>query len=220
MQRTDHAHNDLLHAGIRQFEDLDRALLCDLLRTLDELLALHRVFGAHAREVFGRKGRDAAELEFLAWRADGVADRENAGVKDTDDVSRVRLVDDFALGGHQLLRLGKAHFFVSLHVIIFRVALELARADAHKGKPVSVRLVHVCLNLENERRKIGAERIDQAAVGHARQRARGHAQKLFEERLHAEVRECRAKEHRRQLSALHFLHVELTSRAKKLHVVF
>ena len=188
MQRADHAHDDLLHAGIRQLEDLDRALLCDLLRALDELLALHRVFGAHAREVFGRKGRDAAELEFLARRADRVTDRENAGVKDADDVARIRLVDDFALGGHQLLRLGKAHFFVSLHVIIFRVALELARADAHKGKPVSVCLVHVCLNLENERRKIRAERINLTTVCHTRQRTWRHAQEFLQKRLHAEVR--------------------------------
>ena len=104
-------------------------------------------------------------------------------------------------------------------MVIFRVALELARADTHEGKPVSVGLVHIRLDFEDERRKIRAERINLTTVCHTRQRARGHAQKLFEERLHAEVRKRRAKEHRRQLSALHFLHVELASRAKKLHVV-
>ena len=101
-----------------------------------------------------------------------------------------------------------------LHVVIFCVALEFARADAHERQPVAVRLVHVRLNLEDERRKIGAERVNLTAVCHTRQRARRHAQKLFQKRLHAEVCQRRAEEHRRKLAALYLRHIKLAPRAK------
>ena len=196
LQRADDADDDLLHAGIRHLEDLDGALLRDLLRSLEELLALHGVFGADSGKVLRREGRDAAEFELFARHGDGVADGENAGVEHADDIARVGLVDDLTLGGHELLRLRQAHFFAALHVIIFRVALELAGADAHEGQPVAVGLVHVRLNFKDERGKVRAERVDHAAVGLARQRARRHAQEFLQERLYAEVGKRRAEEHR------------------------
>ena len=219
LQRTDDADDDLLHAGIWQLEDLDRALLCDLLGALDELLALHRVLRADAREMLRRKRRDPAEAELLARHGDRVADGEDAGVEHTDDVARVCFLDDLALRRHQLLRLGKAHFFAALHVVIFAVALKLAGADAQEGQPVAVRLVHVCLNFEDERREIGVERVDLAAVGHTRQGRRRHAEEFLEERLHTEIRQRRAEEHRRQLPMAHLVHVEFASRAEQLHIV-
>lgn len=69
---------------------------------------------------------------------------------------------------HHLLRLRELDGLSALHVVVFLVALKLARADAHERDAVAVRLVHVRLNLEDERRKIGAERVNLAAVCHTR----------------------------------------------------
>ena len=73
------------------------------------------------------------------------------GIKHADDVARVGLVDDLALGGHHRLRLRKAHLAPRLDVEILGVALKPARADAHERQAVAVGLVHVGLDLEDER---------------------------------------------------------------------
>ena len=105
-------------------------------------------------------------------------------------------------------------------MVILGVALEFTRADAHERQPVAVRLVHIRLNFEHKRRKIGAEGIDKAAIGLAGERTRRHAQELLQKRFHTEVGERRAKEHRRKLTAANLFHVKLPARAKQLHVVF
>ena len=106
LQHTDHADNDLLHASAEVAEDLDRAFLRDLLHALDELLALHRVHLRHTGKMLGCKGRDAGKLNMLFAGAERVADREDARVKQTDNIARIRLIDDRAVLCHQLLRLG------------------------------------------------------------------------------------------------------------------
>ena len=155
LQRADHADDHVLKAAVGDLEDLDRALLRDLLHALDKLLALHRVLGRDEHEMLGLEGRDAGEAELFARHGDRVADGEDAGVEHADDVARVGLVHDLTLGGHHRLRLGKAHLAPGLDVEILGVALELARADAHEGEAVAVRLVHIGLNFKDEGGKIG-----------------------------------------------------------------
>ena len=105
LQGAHDAHDDLLQAGAGQLENLDGALLGDLLRALDELLALHGVLGRHPHEVLRLEGGNAGELEFLSRHRHRVADGEDAGVKHADDVPGVGLVDDLPLRGHHLLGL-------------------------------------------------------------------------------------------------------------------
>ena len=124
--------------------------------------------------MLGLERRDAGEAELFAGHRDRVADGEDAGVEHADDVARVGLVDDLALGGHHRLRLGKAHLAAGLDVEILGVALELARADAHEGKAVAVGLVHIGLDLEDESREFGGVDVHLARVAHTRQRRRGH----------------------------------------------
>ena len=80
-------------------------------------------------------------------------------------------------------------------------------------------LVHVRLDLEDEGGKIGAERIDHAAVGLARQGALGHAQELLQKGLDAEVRQRGAEEHGRQAARTDLLEVKFAACAEQLHVV-
>ena len=77
-------------------------------------------------------------------------------------------------------------------------ALELAGADAQKRDAIAVVLVHVGLDLEDEARERMFDRVNGLAGERIRVRAgRGReAQEVLQERLHAEVRERRAEEHR------------------------
>ena len=124
--------------------------------------------------MLGLERRDAGEAELFAGHRDRVADREDTGIKHADDVARVGLVDDLALGGHHRLRLGKAHLAPRLDVEILRVALEPARADAHERQTIAVGLVHVGLNFENKGGELGGVDVHLARVAYARQRRRGH----------------------------------------------
>ena len=82
-----------------------------------------------------------------------------------------------------------------------------------------MRFVHIRLNFEHERRKIGAERVNHAAIRLACERAGRHAQKLLQKRLNTEIGERRAEEHRRQLAAADLVHIKIAPSAEQLHVV-
>ena len=101
-------------------------------------------------------------------------------------------------------------------------ALELARANAHKGDAVAMVLVHVGLDLKHKAAKVVTAGIDRLAgkrIGIGARR-RGQAQELLEEGLHAKVGERRAKERRAQLAAGHSIQVKLVSGAiEQLDVV-
>ena len=219
LQRADDADDDLLHAGVRHLEDLDGALLGDLLRALDELLALHGVLRADAGEMLRRERRDARKAELFARRGDGVADGEDAGIEHADDIPGVGLVDDLALLRHELLGLRQAQLAAALHMEHLCLALVLAGADAQEGEAVAVGLVHICLNLEDEGGEVRAEGVDHAAVGRARQGRRRHLQEGLEERLHAEVRQGRAEEHRAEPAAADLVHVEFAACTEQLDIV-
>ena len=144
--------------------------------------------------MLGCEDGNPLEADLLPLLANGVADRENAGVEDADDVAGVRLVDHLALRRHHLLRLGKAETLVPLHVIVFFRAVESARADAHESDTVAVRLVHVRLNLEDEGGKSVVERVDGHVLRTAGEGCRRHFQKMLEEGFHTEVVERGAEE--------------------------
>ena len=101
--------------------------------------------------------------------------------------SSISLFHDLTLCGHQLLGLGKAHFFAALHMVILRISLELTGADAHKCQPIPVGLIHIRLDLEDEGGEIGAESVHQAAIRSPGQRGRGQLQEVLQERFNAEV---------------------------------
>ena len=174
LQCADDAYDHFLQARTGNFEDLDGTLLGDLLRALDELLALHGVLGGHPHEVLRLEGGDAGVFELLAGNGNGVADGEQARVEHADNVAGVGLFHNFPLGGHHLLRLAQPQLLAGLHMVIFGVPLELAGANPHEGQPVPVGLVHVGLNFEDEGGEILAEYIHLALVGNTGQGRGSH----------------------------------------------
>ena len=165
------------------------------------------------------EGGDSGEGKLLAGHGDGIADGEDAGVKDTDHVAGVGLLHNLPFGSHHLLGLGKPHFPAPLDMVVFRIPGEFAGADAHKGQPVPVGLIHVGLDLEHKGGEIRAEGIDGAAVGHTAQRGRRQLQEGFQEGLNAEVCQCGAEEHRAQLSPADLLQVHFPTGGQKLNIV-
>ena len=146
-------------------------------------------------------------------RAHGVADAKDTRVEQAHDIARVRLVHNGAVIGHHRRACGKLEFAVTLHVEGVHAALELARANAHKGDAVAVVLVHVGLDLKHKAAKVVAAGIDRFAgerIGIGARR-RGQTQELLEEGLHAKVGERRAKERRAQFAAGHGIQVELVA---------
>ena len=150
----------------------------------------------------------------------GIADGEYARVKDTDNIARVGFVYDRTILCHQLLRCGERHLLAGLNVQNVLTALKLAGANTHERNTVTVRLVHIRLNLEHKRRKMRVERGDNADVGGACGRRRRHLQELFQERLNAEVSQRGTEEHRRQLALVHSLEIKLIAcTGEQLHIV-
>ena len=118
-----------------------------------------------------------------------------------------------------LLGLGEAQLLAALDMVVLRVPLELAGADAHEGQPVPVGLVHVGLDLEHKGGEVLAEDIHLPLVADAGQGRRGHAEELLQEGLHAEVGEGGAEEHRGERAVAHGLQVKLPAGAQQLHLL-
>src|SRR5699024_9294987 len=108
LKHADHADDDLLKPDAGALERLNGAFLAQLHDALDELLALEAVYARHAGEKLRRKDRDAREPALFAC-AQRIAQREDAGIKQTDDVARVGILNGLALIGHELLGLLELH---------------------------------------------------------------------------------------------------------------
>jgi len=179
---------------------LDCTLLGDLLCAFYELLPFHRILGGNPAEMLGGEGRNTGIEELLSGNGDGIANGEDTGVEYTNHVAGIGFVHNFTLRGHQLLGLGKAHFAAALHMVVFRISLELAGADTHKGQSVSVGLVHICLNLKDKGGEIRVEGIHSTLVGNPGQGRGCQLEEVFQERLNAKVCQRRAKENRGELT--------------------
>ena len=133
LQHADNADDNRFHTGIRLAEDLDSALLCDLLDTLDELLALERILLTDNGKQLGCERRDAGEHALMLGIAHGITDGEHARIENTDNIARIRLIDNGAVLCHQLLRCGKHHLLAGLNVQHVLTALKLAGANTHEA---------------------------------------------------------------------------------------
>ena len=160
-----------------------------------------------------RKGGNTCESKRRFGCGKRIADGKDTRVEHTDDVARISLLHDLALGGHKLRALGQLYLFAPLHMEHIHAALKLSAADADEGDAVPVGLIHIGLDLEHECRKILPSGVDGAGGGIPRQGRGRKTQKIRQERLHPEVRERRAKEHRRQHAVAHLVQIEFIGRA-------
>jgi len=209
LQHADDPADDLLHTGVVLLEDLDGAFLGDLGDTLDKLVPLHGVHLADTREVLRRECRDPLITESLFRHAEGVADRIEAGVKHTDDVSGIGLLQDLSVAGHQLLGLGKALDPAGLYMLNIHPDLIAAGADAHEGNAVTVGFVHICLDLENKGGKALLHGIHRPLVRIAGRGRERHLQEILQKDLHAEIVQGGSEKDRRQKTGTHSVEVKL-----------
>ena len=92
LQHTYHTDDDLFQTGIELLKDLDGTFLSDLLYALDELFSLHGIHLAHSGKMLRCEGRNTFILELLPGHAQCISDGENAGIEDTDNITRISLV--------------------------------------------------------------------------------------------------------------------------------
>ncbi len=97
--------------------------------------------------------------------------RKMPGIEDADDVAGVAVLDEGALLGEELHRVGEADVALQADVEHLHPALEAAGADAEEGDAVAVRAVHVRLDLEDEAAEAIVVGRDGPAVAHAAARA-------------------------------------------------
>ena len=120
------------------------------------------------------KGRDTLELELLVGRTERVTDGENTRIENADDISGISLVNDLTALSHQLLRLGQTDLLAALNMVYFHSCLKLTGTDAHESDTVTVRLIHIRLDLKYEGGEIRSERIDHTVCRSSRKRRSRH----------------------------------------------
>ena len=121
---------------------------------------------------------------------------------------------------HHLLRLEKTHLLVSLYMIDFLGCIEFTGADTHECDPVSMCLVHVCLDLEYECGKIIRHRIDLALIGYSRKWRGCHLEEVLKESLHTEVCKRGTEEYRCHISLAYLFLVKFhTCSVQKLDLI-
>ena len=163
--------------------------------------------------MFRLEGRDRLEPHALAL-GQRVTDREDAGVRQADDVAGEGDVDRFALRREQLHGPGQTHVLAAAHVAHRHVPFELPAANAQKRDAIAVPRVHVGLDLEDEAAEACVGRLDPMLLGiDARCRRRSHQHERVEEQLDAEIRDRRAEEHRRHVTPQHRAAVEVCTGA-------
>ena len=194
LQRADRSQQQRTTAV--PLEDLDRALLAQLLQSQLQLLRAHRIGELDALEHLGREERQSGELQVLAL-GERIAELQRAPVRDADDVARPRHVEHVAplrQEGHHGRRpdgLAVAHH-LDLHA-----ALEAARAHPGERDAVAVGRIHVRLDLEHDRREGRLGGLDQPLHRAPGQRRRRKVDQRVEHFAHAEAAQRGAEEHGR-----------------------
>ena len=172
LQLPHHADHIPLIGGVRLLEDLDGAFLPQLGDPLDEMLAFQGGLRLHFREPFRRKHRKILECDIQSRFADRVADGEDAGIEQADDISRIRFLHDRAFLRHELLRLRQRQRPARLLVPHGHPPREFAGTNPHERQTVAVRRIHVSLNFKHERAEAFILRPDQPLLGQSGRRRR------------------------------------------------
>ena len=148
LKNTDYTHDNLFHPCVKFLENLDGAFLGYLVDPFYKLLPFHRIHLAYSGKMFGCERGDALISELFFGGCQRIAYGKYARIKYAYDISAIGFLDHLPLAGHHLLRLGQAHILPPLDMADRHACLEFTGADPHKGDPVPVCLIHICLYLE------------------------------------------------------------------------
>ena len=189
-------------------EQLNGALLRQLLDALDELLAFESVLRLNARKLLGREHGEVFKLEFMSGVGQGVADAEHARVEEPDDISRERFIDDLTVLSEELLRLSELDQLVGRRVPNLHIALEFARADSDECQPIPMRGIHIRLDFEDEGGELLIGRLDDAVGANARSGRRSESEIFFQEIADAEVGHGGTEEYRSEIARVDLRSIE------------
>ncbi len=148
LQGPDGGHEDGGVEGVGVAQDLDHALLVQLVKTATELLAAAGLAHPDGGERLGGEGGDGREADRLAV-VEGVAHPQAGGVDQCHHITGVGLLHRLPLGAEDRGRVLGGDPLASRLVGQRGAPLEAAAADPDERHPVAVRRVHVGLHLED-----------------------------------------------------------------------
>ena len=189
-------------------KQLCHTLVHQLLQSLLELLALHRIIILDILEEQWREGWQTAEVNLLTL-GQRITDLEDAIVWQTYDIARISLVDGTLALRHKLGWRRETHGLVEAHMIVRLIAHKLARTDLAECDAGTVVRVDIGSNLEDETRKLRLLRLHHALLSLGRSWRWSYLNEAVQEFLHTEVVQCRAEEHRSHLGRAVGLDVKL-----------
>ena len=133
------------------------------------------------------EGGNSLVDKLFVGKLQGISDRKDSRIKNTDNVSSIGLIHDFSFVCHHLGRLGKLHLSTSLNMVYFHSRIKFSGADPHKSHSVTVLWVHIGLNFKDKGGKCLFHRINHALVGLSGKGRLGHRQEMLQKGLHTKV---------------------------------
>ena len=137
-------------------QNLHDAFLVELFNAAVELLIATRIEHADRREKLGGEAWDTRIVD--PWSGEeGVADAHIECVHESNDITRIGLLDGLALLTKDRVGVLGRKWFAGGAVGDHHAAFELARAHPSEGNSVTVRAIHVGLHLEHKRTEVVIE---------------------------------------------------------------
>ena len=183
-----------------------------------QMLRLHRVLDPHPAQDLGREARQPGDPD-LGALGQRVAEAQDAVIGDADDVAGPGLLGQVALARQEEHRVLHGYSAAGAQILQLHAALEMPRAQPHKGDAVAVLRVDIGLHLEHEpgnRRFSGQYRPRPGSVYRRlrprRRRQQGHPTQQF---AHPEIVQRAAEENRRQVALAERLQVKRRAQAAR-----
>ena len=130
-------------------KQLGYTLVHQLLDTFVQLLCLHRIGVLYIFEHLGREAWQSLEMQFLSG-SQRIPYLKVPGIRQTDNITRKRLIHHFFLLSHESRRTTETHHLTEAYMLIVRVTLKTTGTNLHKSDTTAMVRVHIRMDLENE----------------------------------------------------------------------
>ena len=175
-------------------EELRHTLVHELLQSLLELLALHRVIILDVLEKEWREAWQTAKMHLLSLRQ-RISNLEDAVVWQTNNVARISLVNGTLALRHELGRRRETHVLIQAHVVIWLISHKLARAYLAESDARAVVWINIGCNLKDETAELWFFRLHQSLLCLGWSRRWSNMNETVEEFLNTEIVQRRTEEH-------------------------